>query len=134
MRSPEGGVILHGPKRAAEAIVAAEQAYSARFAEVGIDQGMRELLDPNDDLSFTDSGDPVHSSALGRGNLSKGTLSWSPAEVFVSRSGDMGASWGRYTRTGADPAKKPVTGRYVTVWRKNADGEWRAVMDIGQPG
>jgi ketosteroid isomerase-like protein len=63
-----------------------------------------------------------------------GALSWFPAECFASKSGDMGASWGRYMRTGADPAKKPLTGRYVTVRRKNADGKWRAIMDIGQPG
>jgi ketosteroid isomerase-like protein len=66
---------------------------------------MRELLDPKGGPSFLGGGDRVHGSALGR-----------------------------YTRTSADPAKKPVTGRYVTVWRKNADGKWRVVMDIGQPG
>jgi ketosteroid isomerase-like protein len=26
-----------------------------------------------------------------------------------------------------------VTGRYVTVWRKNAAGQWKGLIDIGNP-
>ena len=40
---------------------------------------------------------------------------------------------GRYGYTGTSKAKKPVSGsgRYLVVWRKDADGAWRMLRDIG---
>lgn len=52
--------------------------------------------------------------------------------VTVAPSGDLAYSRGKFTQTATDPAtKKPVTlhGAYVTVWRKQADGGWKAVAD-----
>jgi ketosteroid isomerase-like protein len=53
--------------------------------------------------------------------------------VEVSRSGDLGYTRGTYMLTATDPAsKKAVTekGRFVTIFRKQADGSWKAVQDI----
>jgi len=126
-------VIVHGPKTATDAIVAAEKAYSARFSEVGVARGMREFLD-KDGLAF-EGGDPVRGPEAAfksfGGDTDKAKLSWTVAEVFASKGGDMGASWGRYVLDTGQP--KPATGRYVTVWRKTADGKWKAIMDIGTP-
>jgi len=126
-------VIVHGPEAATSSIIAAENAYSDRFGKVGMAQGMREFLDV-DGLSFG-GGEPLHGpeatfKALG-GDSNKAKLSWTPSEVFASKGGDMGASWGRYVLDTGQP--KPATGRYVTVWRKTADGKWKAIMDIGTP-
>ncbi|MDQ5857082.1 MAG: DUF4440 domain-containing protein, partial [Acidobacteriota bacterium] len=59
-----------------------------------------------------------------------------PNEVQVSASGDLGYSIGTYERMSKDPAGRPTsaTGTYVSIWRKQADGRWRAVLDIGTPG
>jgi uncharacterized protein (TIGR02246 family) len=51
----------------------------------------------------------------------------------VADSGDMVATRGSYTLTATDPLKKkPMTdkGSYVTVFRKQTDGAWKAVLDI----
>jgi ketosteroid isomerase-like protein len=34
--------------------------------------------------------------------------------------------------TTPDPAGKPVTdrGKYVTIWKKQADGSWKVIADI----
>jgi uncharacterized protein (TIGR02246 family) len=40
---------------------------------------------------------------------------------------------GRYAYTGTSKANKPVSGggRYLVLWRKDADGTWRLMRDIG---
>jgi len=60
-------------------------------------------------------------------------LKWQPNEVHVSASGDLGYSIGTYERMSKDPSGKPTsaTGSYVSIWRKQADGKWKAVLDIG---
>jgi uncharacterized protein (TIGR02246 family) len=55
------------------------------------------------------------------------------ASVEVSKSGDLAYTQGTYTLKQTNPkTKKAVTekGKYVTVYRKQADGSWRAVEDI----
>lgn len=129
-------VIAHGPQATIDAIISAERTYSARMGEVGIAKGS-EMLDPKDGLAFTGAGDPTSGPAIyaayGRDAPSPLKLSWIPVEVFASTGGDMAASWGRFTIVAADSKVKPVTGRYVTVWRRSADGKWRAIMNIGNP-
>jgi ketosteroid isomerase-like protein len=131
-------IIAHGPKAAVDAVVKAEHYYSDRVGAVGVAKGMSEFIDPADGLAFTGAGDPARGSkavfaAYGGDAPSPLKLSWVPAEVFAADGGDMAASWGRFTLVSTDPKVKTLTGRYVTVWRKGADGQWKAVMDIGNP-
>ena len=61
------------------------------------------------------------------------TLSFTPATVESSKCGDLAYSHGTYTMTSTNPkTKKLVTekGKYVTVYRKQADGSWKAILDI----
>ena len=51
----------------------------------------------------------------------------------VAKSGDLGYTQGTYTTTTTDPkTKKPVTdkGKYLTAYKKQADGSWKAVADM----
>ena len=59
-------------------------------------------------------------------------ISWQPTTVEASRGGDLGYSLGTYSLTMHDPTGKPVTdrGKYVTVWKKQADGTWKVIADI----
>lgn len=57
--------------------------------------------------------------------------------IIVAASGDLASSRGHYTMTYTDPAtRKPKTesGAYLTVYRKAADGGWRAAEDMTTPG
>jgi ketosteroid isomerase-like protein len=58
-------------------------------------------------------------------------LSWQPTKVGVSAGGDMGYTAGLYQLKLAGPKGKPVSdqGKYLTVWKKQADGSWRVVAD-----
>lgn len=60
-------------------------------------------------------------------------IEWEPEGVDVGPSGRMGYTWGRNAISVADPDGGPpivTEGRYLTVWRKNLDGEWKCVMDV----
>jgi uncharacterized protein (TIGR02246 family) len=57
--------------------------------------------------------------------------------IIVAASGDLASSRGHYAFTYTDPAtKQPKTeaGSYLTVYRKAADGSWKAVEDFTTPG
>ncbi len=54
-------------------------------------------------------------------------LEWAPESARVSARGDMGWTWGNYTYVGADNARE--TGRYITVWTRDVEGNWRYAFD-----
>jgi ketosteroid isomerase-like protein len=57
--------------------------------------------------------------------------------VLVASAGDLATSRGHYTITMTDKATgKPVTstGTYLTVFKKQADGDFKAVEDMIIPG
>jgi ketosteroid isomerase-like protein len=52
-------------------------------------------------------------------------------------SGDLGYTTGSYKVTYTDSKTKKVvngTGSYLTVFRKQPDGSWKAVADFSTPG
>ncbi len=60
------------------------------------------------------------------------SLKFEADRVEVSKSGDIGYTQGHYTLTMTDSAtKQPVNdhGSYVTIYKKQADGSWKAVQD-----
>ena len=61
------------------------------------------------------------------------TISFSSTKVEVSKASDYGYSQGTYVQTMTDPKTKKILterGKYVTVFKKQADGSWKAVADI----
>jgi len=63
------------------------------------------------------------------------STSWEPLEAKVAASGDMGYLIERTQVTMNDPSGQPVTQymKALTVWRKQADGSWKNVVDITNP-
>jgi len=60
------------------------------------------------------------------------SMSWQATKVEVARSGDIGYSVGTYQMGMKDSKGNPMTdhGKYATVWRKQADRTWKAIVDI----
>jgi ketosteroid isomerase-like protein len=60
-------------------------------------------------------------------------LTWKPTDGMMGPSGDMGYTWGHFEGHSKDANGNPVTtsGRYMTIWRKQADGSWKVVLDAG---
>jgi ketosteroid isomerase-like protein len=64
-------------------------------------------------------------------------VSFASDRVGVAQSGELAYTRGHYSIETADPATrapKTETGSYLTVWRKQADGSWKAVEDFVTPG
>ena len=60
-------------------------------------------------------------------------LQFSSTKQDVSKSGDLGYTVGTYTLTVTNEKdKKPLNdkGKYSTIYKKQADGSWKAVVDI----
>jgi ketosteroid isomerase-like protein len=62
-------------------------------------------------------------------------LTWIPLRAEVSASGDLGWTTGSYELTRFDEKGAPHVrrGKYVTIWHRQADGSWKAVLDGGNP-
>jgi ketosteroid isomerase-like protein len=60
-------------------------------------------------------------------------LTWTPTDAAMGPSGDMGYTWGHFEGHSKDANGNPVTtsGRYITIWRKQADGSWKVALDAG---
>jgi len=70
--------------------------------------------------------------ALWKDLLTDAKISWKTKEVEVAQSGDLASLSGTYEVTLNDPTGKEVNdrGKYLEVWKKQADGKWKCVMDI----
>ena len=62
-------------------------------------------------------------------------FSWTATKADVSQAGDLGYTTGTYEQTVHDAAGNPVMtrGKYVIVWKKQEDGQWKVVADIANP-
>lgn len=59
------------------------------------------------------------------------SLRFAPTKIEVAQSGDLAYEIGTFDLTLADDAGKPtpMRGKYVVVWKKQANGMWKAAAD-----
>ncbi len=60
-------------------------------------------------------------------------LTWTPEFADMAASGDLGYTYGTYVFTSTDKDGKPVAehGKYTSIWKKQKDGSWKVVLDMG---
>jgi ketosteroid isomerase-like protein len=58
-------------------------------------------------------------------------LTWQPAFADISSSGDFGYTTGPWQYRTIRTVEPSAFGEYVTVWRKQQDGQWKIVSDFG---
>jgi ketosteroid isomerase-like protein len=62
----------------------------------------------------------------------KPLLAWQPSFAGMAESGDMGFTTGPWEAKGDIKDEKPSAyGHFMTVWKKQADGSWKFVVDLG---
>jgi ketosteroid isomerase-like protein len=69
-----------------------------------------------------------------QGMLTKPNLKthWAPIRIEVAKSGDLAYEVGTGTISTTDPKGNIATwlGKYVFVWRKQPNGNWRVAVDM----
>ena len=60
------------------------------------------------------------------------SISWKVSKVEVAKSGDLAYVTGTYEDTQTDASGKAVkdNGKLVAIYKKQADGNWKVVVDI----
>lgn len=58
-------------------------------------------------------------------------LDWEPQAAEVAASGDLGYSWGTSTGISRVTQERAFRGKYLTVWKKDTDGNWKMIADMG---
>ena len=60
-------------------------------------------------------------------------MRWRPAIVAVTSDGQLAISRGPYRSTSTDDHGALIEswGTFISTWRRNANGEWRVVLDTG---
>jgi ketosteroid isomerase-like protein len=62
----------------------------------------------------------------------KPLLAWQPAFAGMAAAGDLGFTTGPWEAKGdINDAKPAAYGHFVTMWKKQPDGNWRFVVDLG---
>lgn len=95
-------------------------AFSAYFAE--------------DSILLPHNGNPVSGKDAIVKYLGDGfTLAWKPLRAEVAKSGDIGYTYGTAETRWIDKDGKPQVryGKYMSVWRKQPDGAWKVIVDMG---
>ena len=97
-----------------------------------------------DDAALGGPGDPLATSDTERRKILGGMLSdpnlkltFAADRVQVAEAGDYAYSRGHYSMTMTDKTtNKPATGdgSYLTVYKRQSDGSWKAVEDFVTPG
>lgn len=121
------------PDGPARAMILADREFAALAGRVGAPDAFAEFAAPDAVLAGSGSTPPGRDAiraALAR--RPPATWSWTPVAADASRAGDLGFTVGQsliVPRDGGDGAY----GKYLTVWRRGADGTVRFLTDAGNP-
>ena len=122
-----------------EVLLKADREFARATAEKGI-EGFASFL--ADDVVLLNGGAPVVHGRQGAIDMWSGLLNdpntsirWEPTMAVLAESGELGYTVGQYTLTvtGENGEGSVQKGKYVTIWRKQADGGWKVVLDGGNP-
>ncbi len=114
--------------------------FSNRSVEVGNHQAFIEYASPDAvllrDNSYPVVGRPALKKLYSELTDSNYRLTWKPSFGKVSKSGDLGYTYGIYLLeiTEGEQQGQIRQGTYCSIWEKNAKGEWRFVLDTGTSG
>lgn len=121
-----------------EGLMEADRAFNRATAERGADGWVAFFADDGAMIAQGVGeirGQPAIRAAMVPYFESGARLTWEPLRADASADGTLGYTVGEYRSERAGPDGEPSISRglYVSLWRKQPDGAWRVVMDLGNP-
>ncbi len=139
--APQARIDLEAEKAA---LLAADKAWSdsaVAFSASQTPEAFEKLMSPwADDAVFLGDGMPrVTGKAAVRkvwgemGKIPGFSVKWAADGATVAASGDLGYTFGsnEFTFKDAKGVLMTAKGKYITIWRKQANGVWKGAMDMG---
>lgn len=134
------GTAQAGPK---EEMIATDRAFSSFSQKAGAHAAFLAYM--TDDVRLFDGNHPpILGKAAAAAHYAdaekktpdggkKSALAWTPLDADASPDGMLGWTRGTWIFTGTkkDGSKQRVTGYYVTEWKRQANGSYKFVLDIG---
>ncbi|HRD58733.1 MAG TPA: hypothetical protein PK504_11820 [Ferruginibacter sp.] len=118
------------------ALLQADKNFSAMSVDKGMKTAFIEFIDSNGVLLRANHLPIAGADAIDfllAQNDSGYTMNWRPENAFVSASADLGYTYGVYA---IHPATIDTVlyGTYVSIWKKQQNGQWKFVLDSGNEG
>lgn len=132
-----GSAVAQGNAAVVEAILQADRDFAALAAQTDIETAFATWMESEDGRLVRGTATPLRGEAEIRAlfaGVPDGTLlHWEPLEGLAGSGDDFGVTWGVWELHPDGDRTTPPAGRgtYVTVWQRNADGNWRGVLDMG---
>jgi ketosteroid isomerase-like protein len=116
-------------------IIATDIAFSDMSRQVGMKKAFLQYIDDDEGVLLRPGHLPIVGADaidfLSRLSDSDYTFSWTPLKAEISKSGDLGFTYGIYELKVQDSVYK---GTYVSIWKKQNDGSWKFILDTGNEG
>ncbi len=104
------------------------------FARMAAERGFRDsffFYFADDGIAFNPHPFNVRDSLRNRPSSPFG-IQWAPVYGDMAQAGDLGWDTGPTLFVDNSPQKKPTRhGMFFSVWKKQSDGNWRVVLDLG---
>lgn len=119
-----------GREKSLASLIEAERAFSRLAEAKGVREAFLTCLAP-DSVVFRPGpveGRPVYEK-MDPANPT--VLTWEPEVAEVAASGELGYTSGPYQVRPGRGAEPTGFGHYVSIWKKQPDGAWKVLLDIG---
>jgi ketosteroid isomerase-like protein len=115
-----------------EGLLAADQAWSQSDLEEQFAFLADDAMYLGEGIPLVSGRDAIEEAWREEAQLPGFSLSWEPDGAVVSARGDLGYTFGsnEISLNNAAGVRTTTKGKYVTIWRKQADGSWKVVVDI----
>jgi ketosteroid isomerase-like protein len=118
-------------------LIKADRDFSALSAKQGMHKAFLEFI-ADSGVMLRDNAYPLEGKTSLAMLFSKGSdtsfvLTWEPAYEKIAASGELGYTYGFYTRK-VKATGEVNRGTYLTIWKKQTDGSWKFVLDTGTQG
>jgi ketosteroid isomerase-like protein len=117
-------------KAPVRSLVDAEKNFARTALERGIRDSFLQFL-AEDSIVFAPG--PTNAKKLYIDYKDNGQkLIWEPIFATIARAGDLGYTIGPWELKKSAKDEKPIAfGQFISIWKKQADGSWKVIVDVG---